>query len=82
MDHRIFVSTYSDAGYFKNNKLYLLKPKKEKKFFDVKITKRGWGGSHERHSDQYEPAELEEAIGYYQSASYFFKNDKFKNFKK
>ncbi len=82
LDHRIFVSTYSDAGYFKNNKLYLLKPKKEKKFFDVKITKRGWDGSHEQHSDQYEPAELEEAIGYYQSASYFFKNDKFKNFKK
>ena len=80
LDHRIFVSTYSDVGYFKNNKLYLLKPKRERKFFDVKITKRGWDGSEEVRSHQYEPTELEEAISYYQSASYFFKNDKLKNF--
>lgn len=80
LDSHVFVSTYSDVGYFKDGKLYLLKPKKEKKFFDVKITKRGYNGSDEKLSDEYDEEELEEAIEYYQSASHFFKNGKLKNF--
>jgi phosphoglycerol transferase MdoB-like AlkP superfamily enzyme len=33
LDRHAFVSTYSDIGYFEDGKLYLLKPKKEVKFF-------------------------------------------------
>lgn len=80
LDHHVFVGTYSDVGYFEDKKLYLLKPKKERKFFDVTITKRGWDGSKEKQSSSYDPEELEEVIGYYQSASYLFKNGKLRNF--
>ena len=75
-----FVSTYSDVGYFKAEKLYLLKPKKEKKVFDVKIKNYGWNGSTESLTDVYEQKDLDEAVGYYQSASHLFKNGKLKNF--
>ncbi len=80
LDPHVFVSTYTDIGYFKNDKLYLLKPKKEKRFFDVTITKSGWDGSKEQRSDQYDPEGLEEAVSYYQSASHFFKNGKMGKF--
>ena len=42
-----FVSTYTDIGYFKEDKLYLLKPKKVYKVFDVKFEKFGYQGSQE-----------------------------------
>ncbi len=80
LDKHAFVSTYSDVGYFKNDKLYLLKPKKEVKVFDVEIKEYGWQGSVEKVSDSYTQKELEEAISYYQIASYLFRNDKLKNF--
>ncbi len=84
LDHHVFVSTYADIGYFKNDQLYLLKPKKEKKIFDVEIKRFGENGSEEielkDHTHTQE--EWEEAISYYQSASYFFKNGKLKNFTK
>lgn len=80
LDHHAFVSTYSDIGYFEDNKLYLLKPKKEIKFFNVKIKNFGWDGSREELSQEYEKEELEEVIGYYEAASYLFKNGKLKNF--
>ena len=75
-----FVSTYANVGYFQENKLYLLKPKKEKKAFDVKIEKYGWEGSKEEVIKDYDQEKMNEAINYYQGASYLFKNGKLKNF--
>lgn len=80
IDNHAFVSTYSDVGYFKNNQLYLLKPKKQIKVFDVKIEKYGWQGSKEIITKNYSESELSAAIAYYQGASTLFKNDKLKNF--
>jgi phosphoglycerol transferase MdoB-like AlkP superfamily enzyme len=81
IDKHAFVSTYTDIGYFKNDTLYLLKPKKLAIAFNVKINNFGWNGSEEKITDNYNKSELEEAISYYQTASYLFKNDGLKNFK-
>jgi phosphoglycerol transferase MdoB-like AlkP superfamily enzyme len=78
--HHAFVSTYSDLGYFKDNKLYVLKPKREVKFFNVIFKKYGWEGSKEELLNEENHEQLQEAISYYQGASYLFKNDKLKNF--
>ncbi len=80
IDSRSFVSTYSDIGYFKGDKLYLLKPKKEKKVFDVVIKNYGWESSKETVTKDYDEKEMSEAIAYYQVASHLFKNEKLKNF--
>lgn len=80
LDKHAFVSTYTDIGYFKNDMLYLLKPKKVAKVFTVKLNNFGWNGSKEELTVDYKKEELEEAIGYYQAASYLFKNDQLKNF--
>lgn len=79
-DQHSFVSTYSDVGYFKGDKLYLLKPKKERKVFDVTFEKYGWEGSKEVVTQNYNEKEIAEAIAYYQVASHLFKNDRLKNF--
>jgi phosphoglycerol transferase MdoB-like AlkP superfamily enzyme len=80
IDQHSFVSTYTDIGYFKGSKLYLLKPKKQKKIFDVEIKKYGWDGSKETLTSDYDEEELEKAISYYQVASHLFKNEKLKKF--
>ena len=80
IDQHSFVSTYSDVGYFKGDKLYLLKPKKEKKVFDVVIKGYGWEASKETVTKNYDEKEMSEAIAYYQVASHLFKNEKLKNF--
>ena len=80
IDAHSFVSTYSDVGYFKGNKLYLLKPRKEKKVFDVVIKNYGWEASKETVTKDFDEKELNEAIAYYQVASHLFKNEKLKNF--
>ncbi len=80
IDSRSFVSTYSDIAYFKGDKLYLLKPKKEKKVFDVVIKNYGWESSKETVTKDYDEKEMSEAIAYYQVASHLFKNEKLKNF--
>jgi phosphoglycerol transferase MdoB-like AlkP superfamily enzyme len=82
IDQHAFVSTYLDVGYFEGHELYLLKPKKEVEFFDVTLEKYGWDGSKEVLTQEYEEEELEELIGYYQAASYLFKNGGLKNFSK
>ncbi len=79
-DRHAFVSTYSDIGYYEDSQLYLLKPKKQKKFFHVIMKKYGWQGSKEEVVNEYEEEELEEVISYYQGASYLFKHGKFKDF--
>ena len=78
--NRSFVSTYTDIGYFENNSLYLLKPKKEVKFFNVVLEKYGFEGSKEILTDNYDEKKLDETISYYESASHLFKNGKLKNF--
>ena len=80
LDKHAFVSTYSDIGYFEGEELYLLKPKKEKKFFKVVFEKYGWQGSKEIITNDFDENKLTEAISYYQGASYLFKNGKLKNF--
>jgi phosphoglycerol transferase MdoB-like AlkP superfamily enzyme len=79
-----FVSTYTDIGYFRHNNgrdmLYLLKPKKEVKFYNVEIKKYGWEGSKETLTSEYDEEELNEAISYYEGAAHLFKNGKLKNF--
>ena len=78
---RSFVSTYSDLGYLEGDNLYLLKLKKEQKFFKVEFKKFGYDGSVERVVEDYDEAMLNRQIQYYQVATYLFKNDKLKNFK-
>jgi phosphoglycerol transferase MdoB-like AlkP superfamily enzyme len=78
---RSFVGTYSDLGYLEDDNLYLLKLKKEQKFFKVEFKKFGYDGSIERAVENYDEAMLNRQIQYYQVATYLFKNDKLKNFK-
>lgn len=82
IDQHSFVSTYTNVGYFQGDKLYLLKPKKEKKVFDVTIEKYGWNGSKEVVTTDFDAQKMSDAITYYQVASYLFKNEKLGNFKK
>lgn len=77
---RSFISTYTDIGYLKGDKLYLLKPKKEHKVFDVTIKGYGWQASKEVVTKNFDEKTLNEAIAYYQVASHLFKNEKLKNF--
>lgn len=81
---RSFVSTYTDLGYFKKagekNMLYLLKPKKEVKIFEVELKNFGFEGSQEKISETYNQEDLQQTISYYESAYHLFKNDKLKNF--
>ncbi len=80
IDQHSFISTYLDIGYFKGEKLYLLKPKKDQRVFEVKINKYGWDGSKEILIKDFDREKLNEAISYYQIASYLFANGKLKNF--
>ncbi|MBP7710720.1 MAG: sulfatase-like hydrolase/transferase [Rickettsiales bacterium] len=80
IDEHSFVSTYTDIGYFKNHRLFLLKPKKEKKVFNVELNNYGWNGSKETVTHEFAQENLNEAIAYYQVASHLFKNEKLKNF--
>ena len=75
-----FVSTYSEVGYFTGSKLYLLKPKKGQKIFDVELKNYGWMGSTETETKNYSAEEMTRAISFYQVASYLFKNDQLKDF--
>jgi phosphoglycerol transferase MdoB-like AlkP superfamily enzyme len=75
-----FVSTYSEVAYFTGSKLFLLKPKKEKKVFDVELRNYGWMGSVETETKNYSTEEMNRAIAFYQLASHLFKNDSLKNF--
>lgn len=76
----VFVSTYSDIGYYDNDKLYLLKPKKEEVAFDVKLKNYGWQGTEEVVTENYDAEEFIEEISFYQLAAHFFKSGKLKNF--
>jgi phosphoglycerol transferase MdoB-like AlkP superfamily enzyme len=79
IDNRAFVGTYTDVGYFIDDQLFLLKPKKIHRVFNVKIENYGWNGSSETPTAIYDQKKLSEAVNYYQSASYLFENQKLKN---
>jgi len=79
LDEHSFVSTYVEVGYFQNEKLILLKPKKEKMVYDVKLEKYGWNGSKETITNDYKEKDVERAIQYYQMAHRFFEEGKMKN---
>ncbi len=79
LDEHSFISTYVDVGYFQNGKLILLKPKREKVVYDVKLEKYGWNGSHETVTHDYKEEEVERAIQYYQMAHKFFEEGLMKN---
>ena len=75
---RAFVSTYSDLGYFTDNKLFLLKLKKQKKVYDVEIKKFGYQGSKEGLTTNFSEEKLLNAQDYYQIASDYFKTNRLK----
>ncbi len=75
---RAFVSTYSDLGYLTDNKLFLLKLKKQEKVYDVKFKNFGYQGSKEILTTNFNQENLLSAKDYYQIASDYFKKGKFK----
>jgi len=75
---RAFVSTYSDLGYFTENRLFLLKLKKQRKIYDVTIKNFGYQGSSEVLTTNFSQEKFENAQDYYQVASAYFKNGKLK----
>jgi phosphoglycerol transferase MdoB-like AlkP superfamily enzyme len=75
---RAFVSTYSDLGYFTENKLFLLKLKKQQKVYDVNLKNFGYQGSEEILTTNFSQENLFDAKDYYQIASDYFKNGKLK----
>jgi len=79
--HRSFISTYTDLGYLWKDQLYLLKPKKQQKFYQVELKKYGYNGSQEHAIDDYDNQIVEQQIQYYQVASYLFKKGLLKDFK-
>lgn len=74
LENSSFVSTYLDVGFYKNDKLFLLKPKKQTKIFDVTLEKYGYEGSKEALAQDYDAKDLDLAIGYYQVANQLFEN--------
>ncbi len=79
---RAFVSTYSDLGYFVNNRLYVLSLKKQNRAYQVRLEKFGWNGSKETKISKFPSQEMIDAISYYQLASYLFKNGEMADFEK
>ena len=75
---RAFVSTYSDLGYFTDNKLFLLKLKKQQKIYDVELKNFGYQGSKEILTTNFSEEKLLNAQDYYQIASDYFKKGKLK----
>lgn len=75
---RAFVSTYSDLGYFVDNKLFLLKLKKQQKIYDVELKNFGYQGSKEVLTTKFSEEKLLNAEDYYQIASDYFKKGKLK----
>lgn len=79
ISNRAFVSTYLDVGFYKNNKLFLLKPKKEIRVFDVDIKGFGYMASEEVLTKNYSIWDKDLANAYYQSAYFFYENGLMKN---
>lgn len=65
---RVFISTYQNLGYLKNNQLIILSPQKKVQAFNVDSTTLAT--TPMKSSPQLQ----KEAISYYQSASYLLRN--------
>lgn len=62
-----FISTYEKLGFIKNNHLLVLSP--QKKVHQFKIMP-----NHDQIPEQVDPVLKEQAISFYQTASYMYKN--------
>ena len=71
-DERIFLSTYQLIAYVKNNKMVLMSPVKKVEMYAVNFV----DGSSKKIP--LEDSLVKEAVAYYQSASYLFKNKLYK----
>jgi hypothetical protein len=69
---RAFVSTYQDLGYLKDDTLVILSPKKKVQMF--KVSKEGQTKIQVSSTSGL----VNEAIAWYQGASFLFKNGKYK----
>jgi phosphoglycerol transferase MdoB-like AlkP superfamily enzyme len=74
-NERVFISTYQDMGYLKNGKLVILSPQQKVKMYKPDLL-TGIASEIGR-SDSL----VNEAIAWYQGASYLFKKGKYKAFK-
>ena len=71
-NERIFLCTYQLIAYVKNNKMVVLSPVKKVEMFAVNFT----DGSSTKIP--VEDSLVKEAVAYYQSASYLFRNKLYK----
>ena len=62
---RAFVSSYLDLGYFTNNKLFLLKLKKQQKVYDVELKNFGYQGSKEVLTEKFSEEKFLNASDYF-----------------
>ena len=69
---RAFISNYQELGYYKNDKLIVLGPKKRADTFTIDPQ------TGEAKPTAMDARLLDEAVAYYQSASHDFKNGKMK----
>ncbi len=72
-NERAFISTYQDLGFIKNDKLVILSPQKRIRMFSANMTT----GMNTRINIIDSLAD--EAIAWYQGASFLYHNGKFKN---
>ena len=74
-NERAFISTYQDMGYLKNGKLVVLSPRQLCKMYQPDFLK---GTAIELKATD---SLINEAIAWYQGASYLFKNGRYKSLK-
>ena len=79
---RAFIATYEDLGLIKNNKLTILSPVKKTKQFDLQIHENDIDSNFQIYYDEVprkimDESLVDEAIAYYQTASYLLKNKKY-----
>ena len=70
---RLFISTYQDMGYVKNDTLVILSPQKKISFFKIDF---GTGAASKINASE---TLKEEAIAWYQGASFLFNSNGYKN---
>ncbi len=64
---RAFISNYQELGYYKNDKLIVLSPKKKAEAFSIDPM------TYEAEKTALDPTLLAEVVAYYQTASHAFK---------
>jgi phosphoglycerol transferase MdoB-like AlkP superfamily enzyme len=66
---RIFISTYQDMGYIKDGKLLILSPRQK-----ISLYKPDFASGANQIINNYDTSMVNEAIAWYQGASFLFKN--------